>query len=143
MVHLSPECKKALWVLISFCLSALQIDPLALDEIVQLLSSQIKPFFLLRIWKLGFVLSQESWCLRTAVFHGQTLELLLEFTGDYDLNQNFRAHIQTTEAMEWLSNYQLNLAEILGKPRISKLELGNSQPLDLSMALLFRAWRSR
>lgn len=44
--------------------------------------------------------------------------------------------------MEWLCNYRLNLAGVLGKPRISKLELGNSQPLDLSMALIFRAWRS-
>lgn len=40
--------------------------------------------------------------------------------------------------MEWLSNYQLNLAEVLGKPRVTILGLGNSQSLDLSMGLVFR-----
>jgi len=44
-------------------------------------------------------------------------------------------HSQTTEALEWLSNYQLNPTGVLGKPRISQLELGDLQPLDLSLAM--------
>lgn len=51
------------------------------------------------------------------------------------LTQILDLTVRQQRLWEWLCNYRLNLAEVLEKPRISKLELSNSQPLNLSMAL--------